>query len=286
MTKKTFWRNIINHPFFVIIIFIAIIILVLNFVKPSFEGSFGGSETYREHTAKRRLGESGSKYVKWGDKIHLQNQQQNGYLDVCGKCSDNAKCSCPDSNKQDVATDPSETRDNKSGTWEFEKDNSNNIDYPEYIVYGDLVNVYSMHQKGNRPSYLSICKDRDQRGGCNKVARRCSCPQGRGVWDVISGEKSDTTYGIWKIISSIGISDGHFVEYGADIYLENQLQTPNYFENRTFLNVCGKCSNDGNTTDKCAGSACTKGTRFDVSTSHTPTWEGYSGTWKIIQADD
>ena len=315
-----------------IIILIVIIILVVCFCN---------SKTSREHTAtwspagataKRRLGESGPNYVQWGNRVHLQNQSINylgnrTYLDVCRSCN----CQCGNSDgscakglnnicdsgclcgksqapgappKQDVSTvdvSIAET-DGDSWTWTFGKQSSKNLMYPDYIVYGDLIHVYSAWEEWYPPEigYLEAC------GSCigagEKNAWRaywgtprygCACKENQNVYDVRI--ESETPRGvrseIWKIISATGIPEGKFIEYNADIYLENQMEVLESQMAKTFLDACGGCNNEDkvSSTLKCAGpsgSRCRANSRLDVSTSYTPTREKGSGTWRIIKADE
>lgn len=316
-----------------IIILIVIIILVVCFCN---------SKTSREHTATRRLGESGPNYVQWGDNIHLQNQ--NGtptYLDVCGACDcdcgQNGNCfdgcmknynnvgSCkerrhkvcddgcacgksvefyPDFPLRDVSAGTNKLRDNGSGTWIFEKISStnNDNDNPEYIVYGDLVyiqnfRIFTFEIDGEthfKRGYLDACGpcigDLGKDGKYEKRAMTAGCACGN-VYDVILNKSppSGRLRSTWKIISAIGIPEGKFVEYDADIYLENQklvTQSSQTQQPKTFLDVCGSCNQEYH---KCAGtksSPCRVNSRRDVSTSYTPTRAKGSGTWRIIKADE
>jgi len=260
------------------VIFIVVVIILID--------NFGNSETYRErNTAKRKLEEFGLNYVKWGDEIHLQNQNitvtgDKTYLDVCGRCGTGTKCTgCSGgTNLSDVSTNPTSSRDNKSGTWKFDIITTEQAfrDNPDYIIYGDIVHVHSL-----AGGYLDAC------GFCGDNDKRCACLYNQNVYDVIVNsdpERDERGTGTWKIISAIGIPEGKFIEYGADIYLENQLIDETRKLGPTFLDVCGKCDRGGRGR-KCAGSSCVRSNRGDVTTSHTPTRVEGSGTWKIEKAD-
>jgi len=338
----------------IIIFILLIIILIVN---------SSGSKPYREHnTAKRSLEESGQNYVKWEDRIYLQNQyvheNNKTYLDVCGfcnckKCWDtgNAKdsncraenhfpcdagCMCGRGspyNPFDVSTavETNPRNNSQTTTWIFGKKSSSNTSHTDYIVYGDLVYVLSWARCGE-----SGVKDRDGNelpyfgyietcGSCigsqfrigngeddhGKQVYGCACRLDQNVFDVrltrnvVLGENDreppSVDSEVWKIISATGIPEGRFVEYDADIYLENQDGSQPLGrdgESKTFLDACGSC--DGNIGFfagfgfACAGDSrsghennrCLDKKKLDVSTSYTPTRDGKSGTWKIIKSDD
>jgi len=321
-----------------IIIFILLIILIVN---------SSGSKPYREHnTAKRSLEESGQNYVKWEENIHLLNQASSGqtYLDACGRCnctcgthalhtpertcsykcqSDtpddgcaggaicDAGCMCGRADqflKRDVSSDPSPTRDGNSGTWKFIKESSTNQDFPEYIVYGDLVHIGSLFATKGWLEACGTCVGSPgsvEQGGITGPGSGnsghyfgCACVDNQNVFDVSTSNpegapcggdpicSADENTKIWKILSVNGIPEGDFVEYGADIYLENQLVViTSRDQNKTFLNVCEKC-NQERKGFKCAGteqtSDCNASSRFDVSTSYLPNRDLKSGIWRII----
>jgi len=198
----------------------------------------------------------------------------------------------PDFPLRDVSTGTNKNGDNGSGIWKFEKMSSTNNDNPEYIVYGDLVYIQNFKSFNYNLGYLDACGPCigpfGEYGDPNSVTAGCAC---ENVYDVILNKSppSDRLRSRWKIISAIGIPEGKFVEYDADIYLENQkLVTQSTQQPKTFLDVCGSCNQKFH---KCAnvgkeGTACRGNSRRDVSTSYTPTRAKGSGTWRIIKADE
>jgi len=233
------------------------------------------------------------------------------FLASCGKCNSGDHCAgggdCETDSRFDVSAHPNNepwgSSKGKTVTWRIlqtpqAKDGHGYLGYP---VYGDSVYLTSGKVNSEVAYYLEVC------GNCHHHCSNCNV----NISDVIMHDETksnvpatDSGKSRWKVKSAVGIPNGRRIRYGEPIYLQNVHYIGNsklkvgdgsdQSDRQPYLDMCGKCDDSSNSTDKCVensesddGDGCDSDWRRDVSTSFSPRRasagaKAGSGTWRFL----
>jgi len=231
------------------------------------------------------------------------------FLDSCGGCNSGAKCAdnCGrDNTGLDVSVHPNNNRSlsGRSSTWRIVQTRSEGYDNKTkddccgnelWPLYGNY--IYLTQAPGEGPGFGGSSPPVGNLRTCGDCHHHCSSCN-KNILDVILRKGiSDDGKSRWQILSAIGIPNGRRIRYGQPIHLKNghtvsgsKLQATGapYDDRQTYLDICGKCDTNKDSTNKCIHDDCAENYRRDVSTSFSPHRDTESegkagtGTWRFL----